>query len=54
MIEKWRSSLSKGGSFGALLTHHFKAFDCLNQLLNTKIHAYGLNILPLNCCTEIN
>ena len=29
MIEKWKNSVDKGNTFGALLTDHSKAFDCL-------------------------
>ena len=45
MIENWRKSLDKGGSFGALLTDLSKAFDCLpHDLLVGKLHACGLDI----------
>ena len=42
MIEKWRESVYKGGTIGALLTALSKAFDCLlHELWNAKYHAYG-------------
>ena len=45
MIEKWRKSLDKRESFGALLTDLSKAFDCLpHDLLVAKLHAYGFDI----------
>ena len=48
MIEKWRKSFDTGGAFGALLTDLSKAFDCLpNELLITKLHAYGVDIASL-------
>ena len=48
VIEKWRKSFGTGGAFGALLTDLSKAFDCLpNELLITKLHAYGVDIASL-------
>ena len=40
MLEKWKSSVDKGGSFGALLANLSKAFGCLShELLIAKLHA---------------
>ena len=45
MIENWRKSLDKGGSYGALLTDLSKAFDCLpHDLLLAKLYAYGFDM----------
>ena len=48
MLEKWKSSVDKRSSFGALLTDLSKAFDCLShELLIAKLHAYGLSLNAL-------
>ena len=44
MLEKWKRSVDKGKTFGALLTGLSKVFDCLDhELLIAKLNAYGLN-----------
>ena len=48
MLEKWKSAVDKGKSFGALLTDLSKASDCLShELLLAKLHAYGFSIAAL-------
>ena len=48
MLEKWKSSVDKGKSFGALLTDLSKAIDCLShELLLAKLHSYGFSITAL-------
>ena len=47
-IEKWKNSVDKGKSFGALLTDLSKAFDCLDhELLTAKLNAYGFTLPAL-------
>ena len=48
MLEKWKSAVDKGKSFGALSTDLSKAFDCLSpELLLAKLHAYGFSNVAL-------
>ena len=48
VLEKWKSAVDKGKSFGALLTDLSIAFDCLShELLLAKLHAYGFSIVAL-------
>ena len=57
MIEKWKSAVDSGKSFGALLTDLSKAFDCLpHELLLAKLNAYGFSsyALRLTCSYLLN
>ena len=48
LIEKWKSAVDKGKSFGALLTDLSKVFDrLLCELLIAKLHAYGFSLAVL-------
>ena len=48
MLEKWKSAVDKGKSFGALLTGLSKAFDCLShERLLPKLHYYRFIISAL-------
>ena len=47
-LEKWKWSVDKGKSFGAILTDQSKAFDCLDhKLLTAKLNAYGFDLPAL-------
>ena len=49
MLEKWKSAVDKGKSFGALLTDLSKAFDCLpDELLLAKLHVHRFSIAALS------
>ena len=48
LLEKWKSSVDKGKTFGALLTDYSKTFDCLDhELLTAKLNAYGFDLPAL-------
>ena len=48
LLEKWKRSVDKGKSFGALLTDLPKTFDCLDhELLTAKVNAYGFDLPAL-------
>ena len=48
VLEKWKSAVDKGKSYGALLTDLSKAFDCLSyKLLLAKLHVYGFSTAAL-------
>ena len=47
-IKRWKNSVDKGKSFGALLTDLSKAFACLdNELPTAELNAYGITLPAL-------
>ena len=48
LLEKWRNSVDKSKSSGALLTDLSKIFDCLyHELLTAKLNAYRFSLPAL-------
>ena len=48
LSEKWKNSVDKSKSVGALLTDLSKTFDCLNpELLTAKLNAYPFTLCAL-------
>ena len=48
LLEKWKNSVDKGNYFGALLTDHSKAFECLDhELLTAKLNSYVFTLPAL-------
>ena len=53
LLEKWKNSVDKGKSLGALLTDLSKAFDCLHhKLLNEKPNPYDLPETAVQRCSK--
>ena len=49
MVEKFKEAINRGNEFGALLTHLYKAFDCINHpFLIAKLYNYGVPPLSIN------
>ena len=52
LSEKFKISLDKGGKAGAVLMDLSKAFDCRNDLLIAKLHAYGFSYEALTLVND--
>ena len=53
LLEKWKNSVGKGKSHGALLTDLSKTFDCLDhELLTAKFNTYGFSVPALRLIND--
>ena len=54
MLEKFKEATDRGNQFGALLTDHLKAFDCIDhKLLIVKLYKYGVSSSALKLVSAI-